>query len=313
MKTIADIKNRIKLDKKLASIKNGLSAYEIAVKQGFGGSEEMWLKTLKGDGGSNGKTGDEGAQGEKGEKGDEGAQGEQGAQGAQGEKGDEGAQGEKGDEGAQGAQGSQGNQGLSAYQIAVSNGFSGTQAQWLAQSKTIVDTRENIFAQTPENGTIGFSTDKGEKYLYADGWQQASTVYRERTGAFDIGAIQYSNLGGYGRNYISQKHLADVTIGGNSETKEGGVRTIFSQTLQKRIAQYYLDGAWQTALTGVNIETDSDETPADIEFTDFKPYKISLITGNSDSKDINGVPVVQNMKTDMGAFQSPLEINGGTF
>jgi hypothetical protein len=52
MKTIADIKNRIKLDKKLASIKNGLSAYEIAVKQGFVGTEYMWLKTLKGEQGS---------------------------------------------------------------------------------------------------------------------------------------------------------------------------------------------------------------------------------------------------------------------
>jgi len=181
----------------------------------------------------------------------------------------------------------------------------------LDKVKTIVGTREFVLSKTPENGTIGFSIDKGEKYLYADGWQQASTVYRERTGAFDIGAIQDSNLGGYGRDYISQKHLSDVTIGGNSETKEGGTRTIYSTTLKKRIAQYYLNGAWRTALTGISIQTDTAESPPDIEFTDFEPYRISLITGNSDATDINGVPVVQNMKTDMGAFQSPLEINGG--
>ena len=175
----------------------------------------------------------------------------------------------------------------------------------------IVDTRENIFAQTPANGTEAFATDTEESFKYIDGWQQESTLFKERTGAFDAGAIQNSNLSGYGKNYISQKHIADVTIGSNRETKEGGVRTIFSQTLQKRIAQYYLNGDWRTALTGISIQTDNTESTPDIEFTDFEPYRISLITGNSDLKDINGVPTIQNMKTDMGAFQSPLEINGG--
>jgi hypothetical protein len=183
----------------------------------------------------------------------------------------------------------------------------------LDKVKTIVGTREFVLSQTPENGTIGFSTDKGEKYLYADGWQQASTVYRERTGALDIGAILDSNLGGYGRDYISEKTLSDVSIKGNLNTIEGGIRTIFSTSLNRRIAQYYLNGEWQTALTGVNIETDTSENPVDIEFTDFEPYKLSLITGNSDTKDANGTPVVQNMKTDIGALQTPLEINGGTF
>jgi len=177
--------------------------------------------------------------------------------------------------------------------------------------KIIVDTRQNIFAQTPENGTKAFATDRGEKFIYINGWQQASTLYKERTGSMDMGAEQDSNSEGYGKDYISQKHLADVTIGGNQETKEGGIRTIFSKTLQKRIAQYYLNGDWRTALTGISIQTDNTESTPDIEFTDFEPYRISLITGNSDLKDINGVPTIQNMKTDMGAFQSPLEINGG--
>ena len=183
----------------------------------------------------------------------------------------------------------------------------------LDKVKTIVGTRQFVLSQTPENGTIGFSTDKGEKYLYSDGWQQASTLFKERTGALDIGAIQDSNLDGYGKDYISEKTLSDVSIKGNSNTIEGGIRTIFSTSLNRRIAQYYLNGEWQTALTGVNIETDNHETPVDIEFTDFEPYKLSLITGNNDTKDANGTPVVQNMKTDIGAIQTPLEINGGTF
>lgn len=66
---------------------NGLSAYEIAKNGGFIGTEEEWLKSLKG------------ADGAKGEQGEQGIQG---AQGIQGEKGDQGIQGEKGKDGADG-------------------------------------------------------------------------------------------------------------------------------------------------------------------------------------------------------------------
>ena len=87
---------------------NGKSAYEIAVENGFEGSEAEWLESLKGTQGEQGEKGDSGAQGEKGEqgeKGDTGAQGEKGEQGEQGEKGDTGAQGEKGEQGEQGEPG----------------------------------------------------------------------------------------------------------------------------------------------------------------------------------------------------------------
>lgn len=66
---------------------NGLSAYEIAKNGGFIGTEEEWLKSLKG------------ADGAKGEQGEQGIQG---AQGIQGEKGDQGIQGEKGKDGIDG-------------------------------------------------------------------------------------------------------------------------------------------------------------------------------------------------------------------
>ena len=105
------------------------SAYAIAVKNGFEGSEEEWLKSLvgpqgpKGETGATGPKGDTGAtgpqgpRGEKGEKGDTGSQGPkgetgpQGPQGEKGEKGDTGLQGPKGDTGPQGPQGIQGQKG----------------------------------------------------------------------------------------------------------------------------------------------------------------------------------------------------------
>ncbi len=67
-----------------AAGKDGASAFEIAVANGFEGTEAEWLASLKG---------------EKGEKGDTGAQGVQGIQGLQGEKGEAGEKGEKGDKG----------------------------------------------------------------------------------------------------------------------------------------------------------------------------------------------------------------------
>ena len=53
----------------------------------------------------------------------------------QGEKGDTGATGATGQNGADGKDGINGTNGLSAYQIAVSNGFIGTEQQWLVSLK----------------------------------------------------------------------------------------------------------------------------------------------------------------------------------
>lgn len=53
----------------------------------------------------------------------------------QGEKGDQGIAGINGTNGKDGKDGEDGEDGLSAYQIAVNNGFVGTEAQWLASLK----------------------------------------------------------------------------------------------------------------------------------------------------------------------------------
>ena len=141
---------------------NGLSAYQIAVSQGFTGNVSQWLDSLRGDTGATGPQGPQGLQGEQGIKGDtgpagpqgpqglvgpEGPAGPQGPQGLQGVRGDTGLtgpqgpagltgpigpQGPVGPQGPTGATGVNGVNGKSAYEIAVSNGFSGTQEEWLA-------------------------------------------------------------------------------------------------------------------------------------------------------------------------------------
>jgi len=66
---------------------DGKSAYDIAVENGFEGTVEEWLESLKG------------PKGDKGDKGDQGVQGPKGDAGERGPKGDTGPQGPKGDPG----------------------------------------------------------------------------------------------------------------------------------------------------------------------------------------------------------------------
>lgn len=91
--------------------KDGLSAYEVAVKNGFRGTEAEWLESLVGPPGPQGEkgdTGEQGPQGIQGEPGVPGPQGEKGEKGAPGEQGPAGPEGPKGDIGEQGSEGPQG-------------------------------------------------------------------------------------------------------------------------------------------------------------------------------------------------------------
>lgn len=97
-----------KIDEKIASVHDGAdgaSAYEIAVENGYTGTEAEWLSSLKGE---KGDAGEQGIQGIQGEKGDTGEQGLQGIQGEKGEKGDTGAAGKDGINGTDGRDGANG-------------------------------------------------------------------------------------------------------------------------------------------------------------------------------------------------------------
>ena len=105
---------------------DGKSAYEIAVINGFVGTETEWLASLKGADGAQGEKGDKGDPGADGVQGEQGPEGPQGIQGEKGDKGDaftyadftqeqlaalKGEKGDKGDTGAQGPQGIRGEKG----------------------------------------------------------------------------------------------------------------------------------------------------------------------------------------------------------
>lgn len=124
----------------------GDSAYVEAVKNGFVGTEQEWLNSLKGEKGDNGEKGDvgeQGIQGVKGDKGDQGIQGPIGLTGAQGAAGTNGTNGVDGIDGVQGLQG-----------IAGTNGINGTNG---------VDGAQGPIGLTGPQGLKGDTGEKGEK------------------------------------------------------------------------------------------------------------------------------------------------------
>ena len=87
---------------------DGKSAFEIAVDEGYTGTVDEWLASLKGKDGVDGAQGPQGLQGAIGPQGPQGIKGDKGDAGPQGPKGEQGLPGVKGDKGDAGPQGPQG-------------------------------------------------------------------------------------------------------------------------------------------------------------------------------------------------------------
>lgn len=142
----------------------GKSAYEIALQNGFVGTETDWLESLKGQKGDTGEPGAAGAKGDPGEKGD------QGEPGTPGEKGERGEKGEKGDTGTPGKDGVNGKDGTNGV-----DGKNGADGYSPTATVTETDTGATITI-TDKNGTTTASVKNGtnaEATLWGDytpGW-----------------------------------------------------------------------------------------------------------------------------------------------
>lgn len=99
--------------------------------------------------------GNKGEQGERGEQGEKGERGERGLQGIQGNVGATGAKGEKGDKG------DNGDNGLSAYELALENGFIGDLTAFLDSLKGETGL-QGIQGERGEKGETGATGAKGE-------------------------------------------------------------------------------------------------------------------------------------------------------
>ena len=148
-----------KIDEKIASVHDGAdgaSAYEIAVENGYTGTEAEWLSSLKGEKGDAGEQGIQGIQGEKGDTGEQGLQGIQGEKGEKGEKGDTGAAGKDGMNGTDGRDGA--------------NGFSPTATVTETDAGAVISItdKNGTTTATVKNGTSGTSVDLSDYAKKAD-------------------------------------------------------------------------------------------------------------------------------------------------
>ena len=126
--------------------KDGKSAYEIAVENGFVGTEIEWLESLKG------------ADGKDGINGKDGVDGAPGQDGIDGQPGKDGIDGQNG---ADGQDGVNGIDGKSTYEIAVANGFIGTESEWL-ESLQGKDGRDGVDGKDGADGLPGKDGIDGE-------------------------------------------------------------------------------------------------------------------------------------------------------
>ena len=141
--------------------KDGLSAYELAVENGFTGTVTEWLHSLKGTDGVNGKDGTNGRDGTNGEQGADGKDGLSAYELAV-ENGFTGTlaewlaflKGKDGENGVDGKNGVNGSDGKSAYIIAVEHGFVGTETEWL-ESLRGADGKDGLPGKDGKNGVDG--------------------------------------------------------------------------------------------------------------------------------------------------------------
>lgn len=224
----------------------------------------------KGDTGNTGPTGSQGVQGEKGDPGDQGPQGIQGIQGVQGTqgatgstgaKGDKGDQGDVGPQGAAGADGADGEPGIqgepgvpgdpgvdgdSAYEIAVSHGFVGSESAWLLSLK----------GDTGATGAKGDKGDKGDTGDQGPAGTPGATGSAGATGATgatgakgDPGDLNRVTVGLTDGTNIA----TDCSLGNTFRVTLGGNRTLSNPTNmtdgQKVIWEFIQDGTGTRTIT----------------------------------------------------------------
>ena len=240
---------------------DGKSAYQIAVEQGYQGSESDWLSSLKGDKGDKGNTGAKGNPGQdgangksayaiavehgyedseekwllslKGEKGDTGKRGEKGDTGLQGKRGEKGETGQQGEQGPKGEKGEKGDAG-----VAGKDGFSPI-------ANVVKDGSVITITITDKNGTTTVTLTEGAA---VDLTPYAKTVY------VDEKVQELSDS----LTYTLQEHTLSIThLEDKSHTHE-------NITTLNEITDVKWKALWSAQHIHTNIISLNSISPADI-------------------------------------------------
>lgn len=242
----------LKVDGSLANIDRGprgYSAYEIAVQEGFVGTEEEWLASLVGPEGKQGKDGERGIQGPRGQQGD---------------KGDKGNKGDKGDTGNDGHTPVKGVDYFTSEDIASLNiPYSLSDLSDDSTHRTVTDAEKSAWNNKYDKPSSGIpATD-------LSGQVQTSL------GKADTALQEHQDLTDYVKNtdYASSSKGGVIKIGnGNSITANGILYpNIYTYAnYQNTINNVYISkGTLENVITGKNL--------ADKNYVDSKDSQVSTM------------------------------------
>ena len=213
---------------------NGISAYQVWLANGGSGTETDFINFLKGVQGIQGVAGPIGPQGmigatgaigltgSTGLTGPQGIQGIAGPVGPQGMIGATGIIGPQGSQGLQGIQGVIGNNGISAYQVWLNNGGSGTETDFINFLKGAQGIQGIAGPIGPQGmigatGAIGLTGATGMQGLLPNSTQTGATAYWDGTAWVINNGNIYNNGGSVGVGTLTPATSAKLEV--NSTTQ----------------------------------------------------------------------------------------------
>ena len=186
--------------------------------------------------------------------------------------------------------------------LTLTNAAASTLALNITSAKTLTLTAADDYNVTfPATGTVGILS-LAQTWTAANHFDVAITNYN--SALQDMGVEKTSDVRGYGLAYITDKLLANVLIGSNARTENGGIRVDVTQ--DPDTLEVYLRSAWNTIIYDLTTE-DGDFRHAPLS------EQIYVWRGDSVAISLSGQPVIQEYKMSMGAYAPPKVINGGTF
>ena len=180
------------------------------------------------------------------------------------------------------------------------------------ESSYLVDTKANILATTPTAGNAGFASDTLEMFI-GNGtvWEKVPFDLIPESATPNMG--YYKDEGdniGFSPTYVSNKTLSNIKIGySSSNLGTGSLRITTAGYLE-----VYLNDVWNKIVMNFVFREDSDNNYTfehqPIGFTSY----IEVMSGNSiNNLGLNGLPIVQQYRVDMGAYPSRNVLGGRSF
>jgi hypothetical protein len=175
----------------------------------------------------------------------------------------------------------------------------------------------DILATTPTSRQVRFATDAQTSLLW-DGsqWWVGSEFFAVRSSAPDIGIYPANNTAGFGQDYLSGRRLSNCRVGSWESTPtaqdRGAVRNYSDSSTGKTEIALWDESAlaWRRLVAGILLA--NDPTTRALYSYDYL-YPVNLFTGQSDWTDPDGVPMIQDGMTSVGAYQTTTLVTDGTF